>query len=136
MNTQCIPEQMEFQVLGARQVRGAFDGGHISSDGGALLLREVDARLGVTQRLAACFTDHRHQDFIEHSVLELVRQRVYGLALGYEDLNDHDELSLDPLLALAVGKADPEGATRRHERDRGRALASHCTLNRLELTRE
>lgn len=136
MDTQCIPEQMEFQVLGGRQVQGAFDGGHISSDGGALLLREVDGRLGVTQHLAACFTDHRHQDFIEHSVLELVRQRVYGLALGYEDLNDHDELSLDPLLALAVGKADPEGTTRRRECDRGRALASHCTLNRLELTGE
>lgn len=136
MKTQCIPGELEFQVLGTRRVQGAFDGGHISSDGGALLLREVDARLGATQRLAACFTDHRHQDFIEHSVLELVRQRVYGLALGYEDLNDHDELSLDPLLALAVGKADVEGAQRRHERNRGRALASHCTLNRLELTPE
>jgi hypothetical protein len=100
------------------------------------LLREVDARFGITQRLAACFTDHRRQEFVEHSVLELLRQRVYGLALGYEDLNDHDELSLDPLLGLAVGKRDPEGLVRRRERDRGRALASHCTLNRLELTAE
>ena len=134
MTTQCTQEQLEFQGVGTRKIRGAFDGGHISSDGGALLLREVDSRLGITERLAACFTDHRVQDLIEHSVPELIRQRVYGLALGYEDLNDHDELSLDPLLALAVGKSDPEGAARRRERDRGRALASHCTLNRLELT--
>ena len=136
MGTQCIAKQMKFQGLGGRKVEGAFDGGHISSDGGALLLREVDARLGLTERLAACFTDHRHPDFIEHSVLELVRQRVYGLALGYEDLNDHDELALDPLLAVAVGKSAPEGAERRRDRDRGKALASHCTLNRLELTPE
>ena len=134
MDTQCTREQMEFQGLGARKIQGAFDGGPISSDGGALLLREVDVRLGITQGLAACFTDHRNPDFVEHSVLELVRQRVYGLALGYEDLNDHDELSLDPLLALAVGKTDPQGAMRKRPRDRGRALASHCTLNRLELT--
>ena len=136
MVTQCTQEQLEFQGVGARRIQGAFDGGHISSDGGALLLREVDARLGVTQRLAACFTDHRRQEFVEHSVLELVRQRVYGLALGYEDLNDHDELSLDPLLGLAVGKRDPEGLARHRERDRGRGLASHCTLNRLERTSE
>jgi len=136
MTTQCTQEQLEFQGVGTRRIQGAFDGGHISSDGGALLLREVDARFGITERLALCFTDHRVQDLIEHSVPELVRQRVYGLALGYEDLNDHDELSLDPLLALAVGKSDPEGAARRRERDRGRALASHCTLNRLELTPE
>jgi len=136
MVTQCTQEQLEFQGVGTRRIQGAFDGGHISSDGGALLLREVDARLGITQRLAACFTDHRRQEFVEHSVVELVRQRVYGLALGYEDLNDHDELSLDPLLGLAVGKSDPEGSSRRRERDRGRALASHCTLNRLELTPE
>lgn len=136
MGTQCTQEQLEFQGLGARKVQGAFDGGYISSDGGALLLREVDARLGITQRLAACFTDHRRQEFVEHRVLELLRQRVYGLALGYEDLNDHDALSLDPLLGLAAGKPDPEGLVRRRERDRGRALASHCTLNRLELTAE
>jgi len=127
---------MEFQGLGGRLVQAAFDGGPISSDGGALLLREVDVRLGVTQRLAACFTDRRDARFVEHSVLELVRQRVYGLALGYEDLNDHDDLAVDSLLALAVGKSDPEGQTRRRARDRGRALASHCTLNRLELTPE
>jgi hypothetical protein len=136
MDTQCTQEQLEFQGVGSRKIQGAFDGGHISSDGGALLLREVDARLQITSRLATCFSDHRVQEFVEHSVLELVRQRVYGLALGYEDLNDHDELCLDPLLAVAVGKSDPEGSARRRERDRGRALASHCTLNRLELTPE
>jgi hypothetical protein len=127
---------MEFQGLGTRKVRAAFDGGYISSDGGALLLREVDARLGVTQRLASCFTDHRHREFVEHSVETLLRQRVYGIALGYEDLNDHDELSRDPLLAVAVGQADVEGHTRRRKQDRGRALAAHSTLNRLERTPE
>ena len=136
MTTQCTPEQMEFQALGGRKVQGAFDGGHISSDGGALLLREADVRLGITERLAACFTDCRHPDYVEHSVLALLRQRVFGLALGYEDLNDHDELAWDPLLAVAVGKSDPAGLDRRREQDRGRPLASHCTLNRLELTPE
>jgi len=134
MKTECTPAQMEFQSLGRRKVQGAFDGGPISSDGGAVLLREADARLGVTQRLAACFTDHRDAELIEHSVVELLRQRVYGLALGYEDLNDHDDLMRDPLLALALGKKDVEGAARSRERDRGKALASSSTLNRLELT--
>jgi len=125
---------MEFQRLGRREVQAAFDGGPISSDAGVLLLRETDVRLGLTQRLAACFTDHRDSDLIEHRVLELLRQRVYGLALGYEDLNDHDDLLRDPLLALALDKADPQGRRRRRERDRGKALASSSTLNRLELT--
>jgi hypothetical protein len=127
---------LEFQGLGQRRVQGAFDGGHISSDGGALLLRELDLRWGLTERLAGCFTDHRQPDLIEHSVIELVRQRVYGLALGYEDLNDHDDLARDPLLALAVGKRDPEGQDRKREQDQGRPLASDSTLNRLELTPE
>jgi len=94
----------------------------------------MDARLGITERLAACFTDHRDPDLIEHSVLDLVRQRVYGLALGYEDLNDHDELKWDPLLALAVGKEDVEGKARRRPADTGKVIASSSTLNRLELT--
>ena len=136
MNTECSAVQLEFQGLGKRKVQGAFDGGHISSDGGALLLRELDLRMGITERLASCFTDYRHEDFVEHSVLELLRQRVYGIALGYEDLNDHDDLARDPLLALAVGKRDPEGQDRRREQDQGRALASDSTLNRLELTPE
>ncbi len=134
MKTECTRVQLEFQGLGRRKILGAFDGGHISSDGGAVLLREVDARFGITQRLASCFTDHRSPELIEHSVLELVRQRVYGIALGYEDLNDHDDLKWDPLLALAVGKGDVEGKTRHRPADRGKVMASSSTLNRLELT--
>ena len=134
MRTECTAVQIEFKGLGRRKVQGAFDGGHISSDGGAVLLREVDARLGITEKLAGCFTDFRDPDLIEHTVLELVRQRVYGLALGYEDLNDHDDLKWDPLLALALGKSDVEGKTRRRAADRGKVMASSSTLNRLELT--
>lgn len=134
MVTECTPDQMEFQGVGTRRVQGAFDGGYISSDGGAVLLRETDLRLQLTERLAQCFTDHRHPGFVEHRVLTLVRQRLYGLALGYEDLNDHDDLSRDPVLALAVGQADAEGQRRRRAQDRGRALAAHSTLNRLERT--
>jgi len=134
MKTECTRAQLEFKGLLRRKVVGAFDGGPISSDGGALLLRELDERLGITQRLAACFTDHRDADLIEHSVLELVRQRLYGIALGYEDLNDHDDLNRDPLLALALGKADVEGQGRHRAADRGKLLASSSTLNRLELT--
>ena len=134
MKTQCTPTQLEFQGLGRRKVHAAFDGGHITSDGGALLLRETDARFGITTGLAACFTDYRRQELVEHSVLELVRQRVYGLALGYEDLNDHDDLLRDPLLALTLGKRDVEGKNRRRKRDQGKALASSSTLNRVELT--
>ena len=82
-----------------RQVSAQFDGGMISCDGGALLLREVDRRINLLLRLAACFEDRRHPQLVEHRVGELVSQRVYALALGYEDLNDHDELRSDPLLA-------------------------------------
>ena len=134
MPTECSATQLEFQGLGSRKVQACFDGGHVSSDGGALLLREADVRLDVTKRFAACFTDYRDAELIEHSVLELVRQRVYGLALGYEDLNDHDGLMRDPLLALALGKDDPEGHNRHRVSDRGKVLASSSTLNRLELT--
>ncbi len=103
MQTECTPKQMKFQGLGRRKVVTAFDGGHISSDGGALLLRETDARFGIMEQLAACFTDHRDPELVEHSVLEMLRQRVYGIALGYEDLNDHDDLMGDPL-AYSGGK--------------------------------
>jgi len=97
-----------------------FDGGSITSDGGGLLLREVERGTGIVRQFAACFTDHRNPRLIEHSVPELVAQRVYGLALGYEDLNDHDELRRDPLLATLVGKGDPTGAHRLRDRDVGR----------------
>ncbi len=110
-----------------------FDAGYLSSDGGALLLREADRRLDLTRRMAGCFADARQPGRVEHTVAELVAQRVHGLALGYEDLNDHDRLRSDPLLALAAGKADPTGMDRARDRDRGHALAGSSTLNRLEL---
>jgi hypothetical protein len=121
-------------MLGHRQVRADFDGGDISSDGGALLLRQTEARTGIIRQFAACFTDHRDPELIEHPLEHLLAQRVYGLALGYEDLNDHDDLRRDPLLATAVGKADPTGNDRHCPRDRGKPLAGKSTLNRLELT--
>ena len=134
MLTHCKSNQIEFQGLGRRKVQAAFDGGHISSDGGALLLREADRRFGITSGMAACFTDYRREDLVEHRVLELLRQRIYGIALGYEDLNDHDDLMRDPLLSMVLDKRDPEGKDRRRSCDRGKALASSSTLNRLELT--
>ena len=100
MDTECKPKQLEFQSLGRREVIGRFDGGRITSDGGGLLLREVDRCIGLLDRLADCFADYRNPESIEHSVRELVAQRVYGLALGYEDLNDHDGLRKDSTLAL------------------------------------
>jgi len=115
-------------------VRGRFDGGAITSDAGGLLLREVEKRTKIVDRFADCFTDHRDAERIEHTVEELVAQRVYALALGYEDLNDHDPLRQDPLLAVLAEKADPLGESRARERDRGKALAGKSTLNRLELT--
>ena len=101
-----------------------------------MLLREVEKRTGIVERFAACFRDHREAERVEHTVRELVAQRVYGLALGYEDLSDHDELRRDPLLAVLVEKEDPTGESRARERDRGKALAGKSTLNRLELTKE
>lgn len=111
-----------------------FSGGTLSSDGGVLLLREVDGHLGLTQKLAACFRDGRQQVFVDHSLRELLSQRIYGLALGYEDLNDHEQLRHDPLLAAACGKLDPLGADRLNPAFRGIALAGASTLNRLELS--
>jgi len=111
-----------------------FDGGAISSDGGGLLLGEVERCTGILRQFAGCFTDHRDPELIEHTLEQLIAQRVYGLALGYEDLNDHDELRYDPLLATLVGKADPRGQDRVRARDRGKALAGKSTLNRLERT--
>ena len=123
---------MLFTDLGSRHVVADFSGGHLSSDGGALLLRQIDNGLGVTRSLAACFSDERDVRYIEHSIGELLAQRVHALALGYEDLNDHSALRRDPLLAVAAGKLDPLGLDR-SEADRGQALAAPSTLNRLEL---
>jgi hypothetical protein len=132
--TQCKPSVMLFQDLGAREVVAAFDGGQVTSDGGGLLLREVEARFGFISRFARCFTDYRDPELIEHSVEQLLKQRIFGLCLGYEDLNDHEQLRHDPLLAVLVGKQDPQGLDRVCARDRGKALAGKSTLNRLELT--
>jgi hypothetical protein len=134
MTTECKPATFDFQALGSREVTARFDGGAITSDAGGILLREVEARTGILRRFAACFTDHRDPELIEHSVHELLAQRILALCLGYEDLNDHDTLRHDPLLALLVGKSDPTGQERVHARDRGKPLAGKSTLNRLELT--
>src|SRR5664279_2005166 len=106
METQCNTTYLDFPMLGSREVLADFDGGDISSDGGVLLLRKAEELTGVIRQFAACFTDHRNSNLIEHTLEELVAQRVYGLALGYEDLVDHDDLRRDPLLATVVGKND------------------------------
>ncbi len=132
--TECIPTSFAFQDLGTRHVDARFDGGFITSDGGALLLREIDSKFGFLDRFTRCFTDHRDPELIEHPLLDLLKQRIFGLCLGYEDLNDHDRLRLDPLLAVAVGKSDPLGHDRLRPDDRGKPLAGKSTLNRIELT--
>ena len=134
MTTECNASYLDFPMVGPRKVLADFDGGDISSDGGTLRLRETERLTGLVRQFAACFTDHRKPDLTEHTAEELIAQRVYALALGYEDLNDHDDLRRDPLLATVVGKADPQGKTRRRRRDRGKALAGKSTLNRLELS--
>ena len=124
--TECIQESFEFAAHFSRDVVARFDGGSMTSDGGALLLREAERRVNLLPRLARCFDDRRKPWLVEHSVAELVAQRVYGLALGYEDLSDHDELRSDPLLAVMSGK-----------RAAGeQPLAGKSTLNRLELSTE
>jgi len=114
----------EFSAHFSRQVAARFDGGTITTDSGGLLLRETDRRLNLLPRLAECFLDGRNPIFVEHSVEQLVSQRIYGLALGYEDLNDHEQLRQDPLLRVLAGKADVEDSP----------LAGKSTLNRLELS--
>ena len=126
MGTECTQFVFGFHPLKHREIRAQFDGGAITTEGGGLLLREVEKRIGIVRQFAACFRDYRDPDLIEHTVEELVAQRVYGLALGYEDLNDHEELRKDPLLAVLVEKSDPEEEV----------LAGKSTLNRLELTPE
>lgn len=128
------PTQIEFEGVGARKLVASFDAEHISSDGGLPLLRQVDQRFGLMRRFASCFVDHRDPKLIEHSLEELLRQRVLAIACGYEDLNDHSLLRDDPLMAAVVGKSDPLGHDRREEKDKGHPLASPSTLNRLELT--
>jgi len=110
--------------LGRRKVAGCFDGGRITSDAGGLLLREVDSRIGLMRRLSDCFVDYRNPGSVEHRVQILLAQRIYGVALGYKDLNDHDVLRSDVLLATLVGKIDVTGQKRICDRDKGHPLAS------------
>lgn len=133
--TECKQTNFKFQGLGRRKVEADFSGGHLSSDSGVLLIGELDARLGLSDAFASCFSDSRDQRLIEHSVPELIRQRVFGLVAGYEDINDHERLKFDPLLATAVGKENPLGEDR-CARDQGKALAGKSTLNRLEVGAE
>ena len=135
MTTECTQKSLPFHPHSQREVVARFDGGAITSDGGGLLLREVEKKTRIIGQFSRCFTDHRDATLIEHSVSELVGQRIYALALGYEDLNDHDDLRRDPLLATLVGKTDLTGEHRVRERDCGKPLAGKSTLNRLELTR-
>ena len=128
MPTECNLELFDFARVEGRAVVAAFDGGRITSDAGALLLGATDRVIGLTRRLAACFTDGRNPKLIEHDVATLVMQRVVGIALGYEDLIDHDELRHDPVMAVLAGKL----AARRSD---CAPLAGKSTLNRLELSR-
>ena len=134
MQQQFNPTRIQCQELGRRKVIADFDGGQISSDGGALLLRELESQTGLIASFASCFKDHRDPRKIEHSLKELLAQRILGIALGYEDLVDHDELRKDPLLAVVVNQLDPTGQRRSNPRDQGCPLAGKSTLNRLELS--
>ena len=123
--TECIQDSFEFAPHFARRVTATFDAGTLTSDGGGLLLRATEKRVGQLRRLGACFTDARRADRVEHRLDELLAQRIYGLALGYEDLNDHEQLRHDPLLGLLAGK-----------KKLTQPLAGKSTLNRLELSPE
>ena len=128
MPTECSADLFGFAPVEGREVVAAFDGGAITSDGGSLLLGAADHAIKLTKRFAACFHDTRRQHLIEHEVVTLLGQRVLGIALGYEDLNDHDDLRHDPVMAVLAGKL----AARRED---CAPLAGKSTLNRLELSR-
>ena len=132
--TECNQTCFSFATESRQAVVARFDGGTITTEAGGLLLHKVEQKTGILRQFADCFRDYRDPVRTEHSVGELVRQRVYALALGYEDLNDHDQLRADPLMGLLSGKADVAGKQRRREQDRGKAGAGKSTLNRLELT--
>ena len=128
MTTECSTDLFGFASVEGREVVAGFDGGAITSDAGALLLGAADRAIGLIRGLAACFHDERRQDLIEHEVMTLVGQRVFGIALGYEDLNDHDELRRDPMMAVLAGKLEAR-------REDYAPVAGKSTLNRLELSR-
>lgn len=121
--TECKQESFRFTAHFSRRVECEFTAGRVSSDGGALLLREADRKIHLLGRLASCFIDGRSPLLVRHRLSAMLAQRIYGLALGYEDLNDHEQLRSDPLLGLLAGKRDLE-----------KPLAGKSTLNRLELT--
>jgi len=121
--TECIQSRFRFARHFTREVVGEFSGGKMTSDAGALLLREADQELNLLRRFSRCFVDGRNPIFIEHTLEQMIAQRVYGLALGYEDLNDHEQLRYDPLLGVLAGKAEAGE----------QALAGKSTLNRMEL---
>ena len=125
MSTQCSRDLFGYEVVEGRQVVAAFDGGEVTSDAGALLLGATDRAIGLVTRFAACFADGRAQAQVEHSIAAMVAQRVFGIALGYEDIVDHDQLRHDPVLATLAGKL-------RSKRKDCAALAGKSTLNRLE----
>ena len=126
MQTQRSTTSFGFQAVEGRSVAAGFDGGAVSSDAGALLLGEADRAIGLLDRFSACFTDHRDARLVEHEVKTLVGQRVFGIALGYEDLSDHDGLRFDPVMGVLSGKL-------RAKRSDCAAVAGKSTLNRLEL---
>ena len=128
MPTECSPDFFGFEPVEGRAVVAAFDGGTITSDAGALLLGATDRAIKMIDRFASCFHDERRADLIEHEVATLVGQRVFGIALGYEDLNDHDELRHDPMMAVLAGKLEAR-------RDDCAPVAGKSTLNRLELSK-
>ena len=128
MPTECSAERFDFGMVEGRAVEAAFDAGLVTSDAGALLLKSTDQAIGLIKRLATCFHDERRADLIEHEVATLVGQRVFAIALGYEDLNDHDELRHDPLMAVLAGKLTPK-------RKECAPVAGKSTLNRLELSK-
>lgn len=123
--TQCIPHQFNLGSLQGRQVIANFEGGKITSDAGIVLMAELDKKLGLTARFAECFRDYRHLSYIDYSVHELLAQRVYGIVLGYEDVNDHDELRYDPALTIALGRLNFIELNTA-------LLAGKSTINRLE----
>ena len=128
MPTKCTPALFEFPPVESRHVVAGFDGGAITSDAGALLLGQTDRAIRLTERFAACFTDTRSAELVEHQVETMVMQRVVGIALGYEDLNDHDDLRHDPILTVLAAKLEAQ-------RSDCAPLAGKSTLNRLELSR-
>jgi Transposase DDE domain group 1 len=128
MQTECSADLFGFARVEAHAVVAGFDGGKMTSDAGAMLLGAADRAIGLIERFADCFKDHRAADLIEHTVRTLVGQRVFGIALGYEDLIDHDELRHDPVMAILAGKL----AARRSD---CAPRAGKSTLNRLELSR-